>query len=467
MAGKVYLVIRFDTEDFLLQDSDDSTLRLANTLDACQVRGNFNITGKKIEGLLRRGRGDVINALKKHDITSHSYGHSLHPSVREYLSETGWSDGIVEFTRRESGMVDLIRQTFAKAPIGYGHGGGNWAPQAYGAMHALGMKVYTSMWSYLKTGPTPYWYCGILQMDTTLRSGDVDNPEKGLEIHLESAQKARSMGGGLLNFAAHDCNYTTGEYWDEVNFRNGAMPPENEWKTPCPFPKEKQEERWLGFERYLQYALSDQNLRVVTPTEICSLYADRQREHAFSCKELAALAEDSIEELGFRPFGGGYLSAAEIFHLLVNFSVSKLTQPGFPLEHFIVNTFGPVRRCQTDTRATCLPWHHFEASLIDVSDYLAVHRHIPAGIRVGSMLISAADYLSTLASVFSAIAAGNIPATVPVMRAQLLTENLLDEEQVCDIWRWLTPDQSFTTPGLLELAKLQCWTYKPATLSNG
>lgn len=467
MTGKVYLVIRFDTEDFLLEDSDDSTLRLANILDACRVRGNFNITGKKIEGLLRRGRGDVINALKKHDVTSHSYGHSLHPSVREYLSETGWSDGIVEFIRRESAMVDLIRKTFGKAPIGYGHGGGNWAPQAYGAMHSLGMKVYTSMWSYLEAGPTPYWYCGILQMDTTLRSGDVDNPERGMEIHLESVRKARSMGGGLLNFAAHDCNYTTGEYWDEVNFRNGAMPPENEWKNPPPFPKEKQEERWLGFERYLQYALSFQDLRVVTPTEICTLYADRQREHAFSCDELAALAEDSMAEVDFRPFDGAYLSAAEIFYLLVNYSVSGLTQGYFPLQHFISNVFGPVRRCQTDTRATWLPWHHFAASLIDVGDYMAVHGHIPAGIRVGSRLIAPSDYLATLAGVFSVIAAGNTPATVPIRHARLVTEDLVDEEKIRDIWRWLTPDQSFTAPGLVELAKLQCWTYKPAVLSNG
>ncbi|MFA6929806.1 MAG: hypothetical protein WCT05_05720 [Lentisphaeria bacterium] len=466
MPGKVYLVLRLDTEDFLLEDSDDSTLRLANIMDACRVRGNFNITGKKIEGLLRRGRSDVINVLKKHDITSHSYGHSLHPSVREFLSETGWSDGIVEFIRRESVMVNLIRKTFGKVPIGYGHGGGNWAPQAYGAMHALGMKVYTSMWSYLNPGPTPYWYCGILQMDTTLRSGDVDDPERGMKIHLESVQKARSMGGGLLNFAAHDCNFTTGEYWDEVNFRNGAMPPENEWKKPRPFSKGKQEERWLGFERYLQYALSFQDLQVVTPTEICSLYADQHYKHIFNYNELAKLAADSLAEISYRPFDGGYLSAAEIFYLLVSFSLSRLTQRGKPQQHYIANIFGPVRRCQTDKRATGLPWHHFAASLIDINDYMTVHGHIPAGIRVGSMLISPSDYLATLASIFHVIVEDNMPATVSIMRARLVTEDLVNEERVRDIWRWLTPDQSFTAPGLVELAKLQCWTYKPAVLSN-
>src|SRR6266436_6425181 len=85
-AAKVYVVLWFDTEDYILPASDDAALRVAEFLHREGVRATFKVVGEKARTLERRGREDVINALKKHEIGYHSNWHSVQPSPAMYLS---------------------------------------------------------------------------------------------------------------------------------------------------------------------------------------------------------------------------------------------------------------------------------------------------------------------------------------------------------------------------------------------
>src|SRR6266496_993197 len=66
--AKVYVVLWFDTEDYILPASDDAALRLATFLKGEGIRGTFKVVGKKARTLERRGRKDVIAALAEHEI---------------------------------------------------------------------------------------------------------------------------------------------------------------------------------------------------------------------------------------------------------------------------------------------------------------------------------------------------------------------------------------------------------------
>ena len=59
----VYVVLWFDTEDYIEPASDDAALRIANDLDKLGVRATFKVVGEKARTLERRGRRDVIQAL--------------------------------------------------------------------------------------------------------------------------------------------------------------------------------------------------------------------------------------------------------------------------------------------------------------------------------------------------------------------------------------------------------------------
>ncbi len=132
--GPVYVTLWFDTEDYILPQSDDAAKRLAETLTRLGVRATFKVVGEKARTLERRGRKDVIAALKKHEIGYHSDTHSQQPTIAVYLRHTGWEDGAAEFFRREVQGVRDIERIFGVTPSCYGQPGAAWASQTYPAL---------------------------------------------------------------------------------------------------------------------------------------------------------------------------------------------------------------------------------------------------------------------------------------------------------------------------------------------
>ena len=127
-AAKLYVILWFDTEDYLLPASDDAALHLADFLTHEEIRATFKVVGEKARTLERRKRDDVIAALKRHEIGFHSNWHSVQPSPAMYLSTLGWDEGVAEFDRREGpGRADVER-IFGQAPTCYGQPGSSWAP---------------------------------------------------------------------------------------------------------------------------------------------------------------------------------------------------------------------------------------------------------------------------------------------------------------------------------------------------
>src|SRR5581483_7437535 len=127
-APQVCVVLWFDTEDYLLPADDDATLRLADWLTHEGVRATFKLVGEKARTLERRGRTDVIDALKRHEIGYHSNFHSTEPTPALYLSDLGWDEGVAELDRRERPGFDDVRRIFGQAPTCYGQPGSSWGP---------------------------------------------------------------------------------------------------------------------------------------------------------------------------------------------------------------------------------------------------------------------------------------------------------------------------------------------------
>src|SRR3954471_16448088 len=89
---KVYVILWFDTEDYILPASDDAALRVADFLTRQGIRGTFKVVGHKARTLEKRKRFDVIEALKKHEIGYHSNWHSVQPSPAMYAADLGWDE---------------------------------------------------------------------------------------------------------------------------------------------------------------------------------------------------------------------------------------------------------------------------------------------------------------------------------------------------------------------------------------
>src|SRR5205807_1436055 len=122
----VYVVLWFDTEDYLLKADDEAILRNATFLTGEGLKATFKVVGEKARVLEQRKRGDVIAALQMHEIGFHSNFHSVHPTPAQYLSALGWDEGVAEFERKEGPGWEDVRRIFGQTPSCYGQPGSSW-----------------------------------------------------------------------------------------------------------------------------------------------------------------------------------------------------------------------------------------------------------------------------------------------------------------------------------------------------
>ncbi len=283
----VYVALWFDTEDYILPQDDDATRRLAETLTRLHVRATFKVVGEKARVLERRGRQDVIAALKRHDIGYHSDTHSQQPTIAVYLQNAGWDDGQAEFRRREmQGFRDVAR-IFGVTPSAYGQPGSAWAPQAYPVLRELGVKVYLDEADHVGIDDQPFYYGGLLnvfRMRSTLtrmalRGGD--SLAQGKAAFTKVAAALRARGGGTISIYYHPNEWVQTEFWDAVNFARGANPPRREWKRPGTRPAQETAQAFADFEEYIRFIRVQEGVRFVTATDLAALYADAAATRSF------------------------------------------------------------------------------------------------------------------------------------------------------------------------------------------
>src|SRR6476646_3990437 len=156
-AAPVYVILWFDTEDYIEPAADDAALRIANDLEAAGVRATFKVVGEKARVLEQRGRKDVIAALSRHAIGYHSNWHSVHPAPAEYLRHLGFLEGAQEFERREAAGLADVKRIFGTQPLCYGQPGSSWGPQSNPALRRLGIPVYLDEGDQVGLNEQHFW----------------------------------------------------------------------------------------------------------------------------------------------------------------------------------------------------------------------------------------------------------------------------------------------------------------------
>src|ERR1051325_11170537 len=218
-AAPIYVILWFDTEDYMLPASDDAALRVASLLTERKVPATFKVVGEKARTLQRRGRSDVIRALKKHVIAYHSDFHSVHPAPSEYLADCGLLDGIAEFVRREGdGAADVRRIFKVKTLACYGQPGSSWGAQAVAGLKQIGVAphgvpCYVDEGTHIGLEEKPFWYTGALNvyhMGGNYTRMDLHDPaavEPARKKISTIAERLRTKGGGLISIFYHPCEW--------------------------------------------------------------------------------------------------------------------------------------------------------------------------------------------------------------------------------------------------------------------
>jgi hypothetical protein len=467
-AAKVYVILWFDTEDYLLPASDDAALHLAKFLSGEDVRATFKVVGEKARTLEKRKRTDVIAALKKHEIGFHSNFHSTQPSPAMYLSQLGWDEGVREFDRREGpGRADVER-IFSQAPTCYGQPGSSWGPQSYGAMSQWGMKVYLDAGNHVDLNGKPCYYCGLLnlyKLSHTIRA-DLNNPKElpRAEERFERARKELlAEGGGVVSIVYHPCEFVHKKFWDGVNFAQGENPPREKWKEPPAKTAEETRSAYRVFEEYIRFIKRFPEVQFITASEAAVLYRDRARDRRFTSAELESITKAIGDEVSFQVHKGYALSASEVFALLNTYIAEA------PAEQLTVKKtpLGPTGRIPLLTAAVTTDASQFRRTCRDVADYLDKHGRIPSAVWLGSRPVPPEAYLAALARIVQLRLEGkDTPETIEIKPAKLAAARYVSDDDPKKLWGWVIFPPNFRAPALMELAKKQAWTLKPALLGG-
>ena len=465
----VHIILWFDAEDYLLPADDDATKRLCKMLTARGIRATFKIVGEKARVLERRGRNDVIAALKKHDLGYHTDLHSVHPTPSEYLAECGWLDGIAEFARREGAGAADVRRIFGLPILAcYGQPGSSWAPQAIAALPQIGIApCCVDEGPHVGLNQQPFWYAGALNVydmgpnHTRMGLFDPQEVEPTKQKFAEIAGRLRRAGGGLISIHYHPCEWVQQEFWDAVNFKRGANPPREQWRAPLQRSAVETDAAFRRFAEYIDYIRTVPGVDWVTASDLPGLYPDLVRLEGAAAGDLTELAR-RITQAGvdFQRIGEHVYSVADQFELFV------LALHDQPAQVAIKTTglLGPDAP-PPGTTLTNLNGFALRDALRDVYKFIRIEHRVPARVFIGAAPVAPADFLLALAAAWMArpSADGILPLGhhVPVLPERHIAPDTPDL-----FGGWVIHRENFRAPQIVEQARLQAWTLKPAILKE-
>lgn len=481
-TARVNVILWFDTEDYILPADDEACKTLAEMLTERGIRATFKVVGEKARVLERRGRQDVIAALKKHCFGYHANFHSVHPTPSEYLAECGWLDGVAEFARREGGGAADVRRIFGVPTLAcYGQPGSSWAPQAIAALKSIGVAphgipCYVDEGDHVGLEQAPFWYAGALnvydmggnctRMD--LHDAAAVEPAKQ-KVSAIADRLRRAERGGLISIYYHPCEWVHREFWDGVNFRRGANPPREQWQLP---PQRTPEETAAAFRRfgeYVDHIRSLPGVGFVTAADLPIIYPDAVRTGGTPEADLAELAARLVSKGGsgvdFQVLGERAYSVADQFEVLA-LAVGKLSageKLPFPLR--TSGLLGPDDPPPPAHKGH-VAWPAFRDTTRDVLDFTVVQQRVPARVFVGAEAVPPADFLLALAAAYHGyVETGKLPLAEGVTMGsspELLPARHVAADTPGLFGGWIIHKEGFRAPKIVELAKLQAWTLKPA-----
>ena len=465
--AKVYALFWFDVEDCTITQSDDAAKRLANILASHSERGTFKVVGQKARVMRDRVRYDVVDALKQHEIGFHSNWHGLRPQIAEYLAECDWDEGVNEFATRERPGLDSVRDLFGVNPVTYGQPGSNWAPHVFPVLREWRIPTYVSSFGYVGVDCQPFYYGGLLctshmwgkrfngeEQRHVIGGLNFDLGKPGeLDKHKEQFSRCRGQlasTGGLIHIPNHPCTLFL-----------------KEWFCTDLKPRELTEAGFVHFEEFVKWLLSLDNVGTVTATDLLKLYPDKSAGRAFDRDELRALAAALSEGITFQRIGDSAVSAAEAFGMVVGALSRFAAHRQMPASVTCNQVFNPTRGVLAPEREFCASWQAFGHSVCAAASHVKERCQVPSFLQVAGRIVAPYDYLAACARVLDSLLAGKrAPDEVAIRPTPAPMEDYVDETAARSAWKGsMAPPGGFQAPKMIDLAKLQSWTLKPALLA--
>jgi hypothetical protein len=463
--NKTMVVVCFDVEDYVTPASegvDDIPMWLADILTEEGITGTFFVIGEKARSLEKRERQDVIRAMTRHDIGSHTDLGSIHPTIAEILENAGWEEGVAKMHKQESRGFEELKRIFGKPVSTLGRHGGSYGPQLVGALAKMGAGfVYSPV---RLPGHNAVWFCNTLNFygsyggfDDNYYRDDLFDPM--LEDLAKRFPKDIEDLDVLTFFACHPCKVRTVQFWD-LNFYLGANPGPELWKMPELRPAETMQTARKNFRRLVRFLKERQDIELTTFSDLMEMFSNQKEtvpQAALADIASRILAEKKVViDENFSP--------AEVFSALAE-SISECLSTGvLPAEVKRSSPFGPMQmppvRPEIDlaSRVQVFDLARDALAVIEESDTL------PHQLKLDSKAIGTGSLLALFCDMFLSLRAESLPEefVIPSFDAHPIDnlEAIVESVEGCKSWPVHREDLDMRR--LVEMTKMQMWTLKPA-----
>jgi hypothetical protein len=201
-----------------------------------------------------------------------------------------------------------------------------------------------------------------------------------------------------------------------------------------------------------------------------AIYRNRIREEG---ADLAVVKDVAVGLAGApaleirRDRRGRLVSPAEQFSLITTFLARSTRAGTVPTLVEVGEILGPSERPPA-TETAELSGPAFRDALLDAFDEMRGRAQVPSRVFAGVKKVAPGAWLRASASVaLAAIEAGPaarpvLPAKIAIPTGTLATERYVAEDTPALFGGWIIHPEGFRAPRIVEMAKLQAWTLKPA-----
>ena len=373
---KTDVIFSFDTEDFTSNSAQDAVVCEAEILREEGVRGGFCLVGLLARQLGAWGREDVREALSHHDLLSHSYGHSLHPTINEYTDVADFSAARAEVLRQETEALRLIEKFTGRTDILGGCPPGN--QKSYVAMYAyadMGLPIYADTFCDTADGRGTY-YCNIYHTKYTfcMESFFNDDSDEAMTRVLDAlATQRRAICYTHPNSAMYS------EFWDNVNYYKENKHPFGEWEEAPRRSPADTERFYASIRRFIQRIKADGRFRITSYRELCDRLA-KEPPRTVRRTDIPAIREALRRDFSASPTPT--LSLSDVFLACRELLTGKE-------EHVCGKVYGFLKTPYAVTEEVTVTRAEMEASAaaMDTSGFL------PTRIHVGDKVLGPTDWL--------------------------------------------------------------------------
>jgi len=439
--SKPYVFICFDTENPIDPESDDALLRLAQIYHSAGLPACFFFVGQKARVLRERGRKDVLDALRGHEIEYHgNYGFEFPEPALVYGNRDAWDEAVQKgFMYETPGLQDIAEIT-GQFPVATCQHSNNHSPATTYAMNQAGVKVWNGGLGAPLEGPG--WILGMFVLGRHSRtvssqgswvSGFQYNPEhpdrkpptmepaKELKQFQERFDAQLEKGHSHIVVIGHPTCWALAEWcgWYEwaLPFRYagrdtiaGTYPHARRWERTATRSQEDTEAHleWTATAAKWLAKRNDINI-----TKFADVYAEHAEPPGqwLSGEQVKYVARQLMEKFDYVEVAGTTLSAADALFVLAQYIEFMFKEHHRPSHIQIRRTIGPVEEVFIPKSPLTFKRQNYIFGARQVVHYVNAHGRLLHAMRAHGIDSGPGELLLALAQ---AIVAENLPDSVTV-----------------------------------------------------